>query len=76
MEEEEYIAKIDDDLDDDRLLRAQRADENRKFRTRELQAYAHHLDSLEERERWHHIPEVDFNHGLKRGLGISLLIIS
>ena len=76
MEEEEYIAEIDDDLDDDRLLRAQRADENRKLWIRELQAYAHHLDSLEERERWHHRSEVYFNQGLKRGLKISLLIIS
>ena len=55
LEAEEYIAEIADDLDADSLLRAQRADENRKLQTRELQTHAHHLDSLEEREVASHI---------------------
>ena len=69
-------SRDDDDLDADCLLRAQKADENRKLRIRELQTYAHHLDSLEERERWHRRSEAYFNQGLNWGLRISLLIIS
>ena len=86
LEAEEYIAEIDDNLDTDNLLRAQRADENlqqvakwmaegRTMPKADLKKFADHLDSLEERGGIMYQRYIS-NQELERGLRMSLLMIS